>query len=149
MSHRAASGAAQASPSPPRRPWEREGPANRRLPPGLALWPRPRRGPPASRFPGPPRRWPDGHPPRPGTRPEGARGRCLGNEVQKTEHGAPREQSSEPGSLSSSPGVPLFAISTCWFGAGVTLSVTEMGWELFFSRSVVFFLRPHGVGMGW
>ena len=54
MSHRVASGAAQASPSPPRRPWEREGPANRRLPPGLALWPRPRRGPPASRFPGPP-----------------------------------------------------------------------------------------------
>ena len=88
-------------------------------------------------------------PPRPGTRPEGVRGRCLGNEVQKTEHGAPREQSSEPGSLYSSPGVPLFAISTCWFGAGVTLSVTAMGWELFFSGSVVFFLRPHGVGMGW
>ena len=86
--------------------------------------------------------------PRPGTRPEGARGRCLGSEVQKTEHGAPREQSCQAGSLSSSPGVPRFAISTCWLGAGVTLAVTVMGRELFFSRSVVFFLRPHGVGMG-
>lgn len=43
----------------PRRPREREGPANRRPPPGLALWPRPCSGRPASRFPGPPPRQSD------------------------------------------------------------------------------------------
>lgn len=49
----------QSHPGPPR-PWEREGPANRRPPPGLALWPRPRPrlGPRATGFPGPSRKEP-------------------------------------------------------------------------------------------
>lgn len=77
-------------------------------------------------------------------RPEGARGPCLGNEVQKTEHGALREQSPSQ-EVSQSSSVPLSAISTCWLGAGVTLSVIGDGvGVVFLSRSVVFFETPWG-----